>query len=338
MINSGLFYLIDTILLFLGILLYLRLAEKYRIEDKPNERSSHVLPTVRGGGILFVLAMVILAFQQEFNQPYFLIGFFAVSTISFLDDIKEVSKRWRLGIQILSILLLIYQITQGNLIWWQWPVILIFIMSLINFYNFMDGINGITALYSLVLFGTYLYLNQTGVMLVPEELIIVPIIAIIIFSFLNVRTKARCFAGDVGSVSLAFLGIYLLFWLSWQEQNYLYIWLVGVYGVDAVLTIFQRLIMGQNILQGHRLHLYQLLANEGGLPHVLVSVLFALLQILLNIFLLTYIIPGQFDPVIVNIVMSIFFVSIYVPVKYSYSKLLNRKANNTDSDRQAVSV
>ena len=322
MIDSGSFYIISTILLFSGILLYLKLAEKYRIIDKPNERSSHVLPTVRGGGILFVLAIIILAFQQGFNQPYFLIGFFAISAVSFIDDIKEVSKCWRLSIQILSILLLIYQITQGDLIWWQWAVLLILIISLINFYNFMDGINGITALYSLVLFGTYLYLHQTGVLLVQEELIIVPIIAIIIFSFFNVRTKARCFAGDVGSVSLAFLGIYLLFWLSWQEQNYLYIWLVGVYGIDAVLTIFQRLIMGQNIFQGHRLHLYQLLANEGGLPHVLVSVLFAFLQILLNIFILTYVIPGQYNPIIVNIVMSIFFVSLYVPVKYSYAKLV----------------
>jgi UDP-N-acetylmuramyl pentapeptide phosphotransferase/UDP-N-acetylglucosamine-1-phosphate transferase len=331
MINAQLLYLFSAIIFIVSLLVYFRLAEKYRIIDKPNLRSSHIQPTIRGGGIVFVIAICIFAFQNEFDLPFFLFGFFAISAVSFLDDIKEVPKRWRLGVQLLSVFLLIYQITQGDLMWWQWGVFLFLTMSMINFYNFMDGINGITALYSLVLFVTFLYLYKTGVLLVQEELIVLPIIAIIIFGFFNARTKARCFAGDVGSISMAFLGAYMLTWLSWHEQNYLYLWLVGIYGVDTVLTIFQRIMMGQNILKGHRLHLYQLLANEINIPHVWVSVLFAMLQILLNIFLLAYVIPHNLNSNLTNVLMIVFFVIVYAAVKYSLVKIIE---SNAKKDRK----
>lgn len=324
MIEPLFMYTLAAILFALGLVWYFKIAEKFQIIDKPNERSSHFNPTVRGGGIVFVVAILLAVVQEGLEAPLFLIGFFAIALISFLDDIKEVRKRWRLGIQIISVVLLIFQITQGELEWWQWGLFLVLAMSSINFYNFMDGINGITAFYSLVLFGTFLYLHQTGELLVAEGLIILPLIAILIFSFFNARKKARCFAGDVGSVSLAFIVVYLVGLLCWQQQSFMYIWFLGIYGVDAVLTIFQRIILGQNILQGHRLHLYQLMANEGAIPHVRVSLIYALLQAVLNIFIIAYLIPHQFDPVVVNIVMGVFFVSIYTPVKYGFDKKVER--------------
>jgi UDP-N-acetylmuramyl pentapeptide phosphotransferase/UDP-N-acetylglucosamine-1-phosphate transferase len=324
MIEPLYLYIASTLVYVLGMFYYFRMAGKYRIIDRPNERSSHLSPTVRGGGIVFVLAILIFTLQTGAEAPFFLLGFFAVSAVSFTDDIRQVAKRWRLGIQLISTLLLIYEVTQGGVEWWQWGVFLILSMSMINFYNFMDGINGITAFYSLVLLGTLFFLNQEGVLLVRQELIVLPAIAIVVFSFFNARKRARCFAGDVGSVSLAFLAVYLLVLLCWQQQSYLYIWLVGIYGVDAVLTIIQRLFLGHNILQGHRLHLYQLMANEGKIPHVSVSLFYALIQLLLNIFLLAYVIPGQFDPVVVNALLALFFVSVYVPVKYGFGKIANR--------------
>lgn len=308
----------------LGMLWYFKIANRYHIIDKPNGRSSHVKPTVRGGGIIFVFAMLLVAFQHGFDFPFFITGFFAISIISFLDDIKEMSKRWRLGIQLISVSLLIYQITQGDLEWWQWAVFLVMAMSSVNFYNFMDGINGITAFYSLVFLGSCLYLHQVGELIVAEELIILPILAVLVFSFFNARKNARCFAGDVGSVSIAFVVVYLVGLLCWQQQDFIYVWLLGVYGVDTVLTIIQRIILGQNILQGHRLHLYQLMANEGSMPHVRVSAIYAIIQTVLNVFILGFLVPGQFDPVLVNIALALFSISVYAPIKYGFGKKVER--------------
>lgn len=328
-------YSLAPILFALGLVWYFKIAKTFQIIDKPNERSSHFKPTVRGGGIIFILAVLLTVVLEGFDQYLFLIGFFAIAFISFLDDIKEMSKRWRLGVQIIAVLLLIFQITQGELEWWQWGLFLLLAMSSINFYNFMDGINGITAFYSIVLFGTFLYLHQTGELLVAEGLIILPLIAILIFSFFNARKKARCFAGDVGSVSLAFIVVYLVGLLCWQHQSFIYIWFLGIYGVDTVLTIVQRIILGENILQGHRLHLYQLMANEGAMPHVRVSVIYAVVQVVLNIFIIGYLIPNQFDPVAVNIAMAVFFISIYTPIKYGFGKKVERGLKK-HSEQQSV--
>lgn len=326
MIEPYLLYMLGTLLFILGMIGYFKIASRYHIIDRPNERSSHVKPTVRGGGIIFVLAMLLVALQNGFDLPFFITGFFAISIISFMDDIKEMSKRWRLGIQLMSLTLLIYQITQGELEWWQWAVFLVLAMSSVNFYNFMDGINGITAFYSIVFLGSCLYLQQTGELVVEQELIVLPMLSVLVFSFFNARKKARCFAGDVGSVSMAFIVVYLVGLLCWQHQSFTYIWLLGIYGVDAVLTIVQRMMLGQNILQGHRLHLYQLMANEGAIPHVRVSAIYAIIQAVLNVFILGYIMPHEFDPVLLNIVMAVFFISIYIPVKFGFGKKLERSA------------
>lgn len=324
MIESLLLYIVAPVLFALGMIMYFRMAEKYRIIDKPNERSSHFNPTVRGGGIVFVGAILLYIIQNGFDQPFFLMGFFGIAAISFRDDIREISKRWRLGVQLVAALLLIFEITQGQLEWWEWGIFLVLVMSSINFYNFMDGVNGITAFYSLVFLGTILYLQQTDILVAPEELIVLPIISVLVFSFFNAKKKARCFAGDVGSVSVAFIVVYLVGLLCWQQQDFMYIWLLGIYGVDAVLTIIQRIILGQNILQGHRLHLYQLMANEGAIPHVRVSMIYAGAQAILNVFILTYIVPSQFDPVLVHIIMALFFICIYTPIKYGFGKKVER--------------
>lgn len=303
-----------------GLLLYFKLAEKYKIIDKPNERSSHLSPTIRGGGIIFVLAIFLFALESEFNYWPFLLGFLALSIVSFMDDIRQMPKRLRLSVQLIAVVMLVFQITGGDITWWQWGVFTLLFVSTINFYNFMDGINGITVFYSLVMFGSLLYLQQTNVLEVEEGVIILPILALLVFSFFNARKRARCFAGDVGSISLAFIVVFLLGLLCWQQQSLMYIWLLGIYGVDAILTIVQRIFLRQNILQGHRLHLYQLMANEGGLPHVLVSSIYALSQALLNVILIIVIIPGDFNLLWINLAMGLFLVSVYVPIKYAFRK------------------
>lgn len=313
-------YLVQATLLLLGVLVYFGIAEKLNIIDKPNKRSSHINPTIKGGGIIFVLAVLFFAFSESFDQPYFLVGFLIISLVSFLDDIREMPKRWRLGIHLLASLLLVLEVSHGEVGWWQWVVFSIIAISMINIYNFMDGVNAMTSFYSLVILGALFYLQQKGSLLIPKELIVLPIIAIVIFSVFNVRKRARCFAGDVGSVSLAFLITYLIGLLCWQQQDFTYIWLLGLYGVDGILTIIQRLLLGENILKGHRLHLYQLMANEGGISHLKVSALYAILQIVLNVLIIGYIVPGEFNPLLIHFLLALIGVSIYILVKIGFIK------------------
>src|SRR5205823_1126030 len=133
--------------------------------------------------------------------------------------------------------------------------------GIINMYNFMDGINGITGAYTLVVLGGLQYVNLNIQPFIKADLIWLPMLASLVFLFFNFRKRAKCFAGDVGSVAVAFWIVFLLFKLIMVSNNWIYILFLSVYGVDAVLTIMHRLMLKQNIFQAHRLHFYQILAN-----------------------------------------------------------------------------
>jgi UDP-N-acetylmuramyl pentapeptide phosphotransferase/UDP-N-acetylglucosamine-1-phosphate transferase len=160
---------------------------------------------------------------------------------------------------------------------------MVLIIGTINAYNFMDGINGITAIYSLVSVGTALVMLKLGYKLVLGESIWLALGAsLLAFSFYNVRKKARCFMGDVGAVSVAFILSYWIYGLVIDYNNLIYILFLGVYGLDSVATILLRLYRKENIFEAHRSHLYQLLANEKGWSHVKVSSFYASTQAVLN--------------------------------------------------------
>ncbi len=142
----------------------------------------------------------------------------------------------------------------------------------------MDGINGITGVYSLVVLAGLQYVNIYKVVFVQADMIWLPILACNVFLFFNFRKKAKCFAGDVGSVTIAFWIIMLLVKLISITHNWSYILFLVVYGVDSVLTIAHRLILRQNIFKAHRCHFYQILANEQKLAHVWVAAGYALIQ------------------------------------------------------------
>jgi UDP-N-acetylmuramyl pentapeptide phosphotransferase/UDP-N-acetylglucosamine-1-phosphate transferase len=166
---------------------------------------------------------------------------------------------------------------------WQSLLALILIIGVINAYNFMDGINGITALYSLVAVITALIMLDLDYQLViGSEIWWALGSALAVFSFYNVRKRARCFSGDVGAVSVAFILSYWIYGLVIANDNLIYILFLGVYGLDSVATIALRLYRKENILEAHRSHLYQLLANEKGWSHVKVSSIYALTQAVLN--------------------------------------------------------
>lgn len=275
------YYLIVTLLLIVAEIVYFWIADKYNIIDKPNERSSHSRITLRGGGVIFYLGMVAYWLTNGFAYPWFMLGLTGVAVVSFVDDVRMVSQKTRLAIQFGAMLSMFIEWGMLGLPLWWMIVALIFCTGILNAYNFMDGINGITGGYSLVVLSGLAYVNANVVSFVDERLILVMIIASTVFCLFNFRTKARCFAGDVGSVSMAFVILFLLGRLIIVTHDFSYLVFLAVYGVDSVLTIIHRLMLHENISEPHRKHMYQLLANELRIPHVVVSLGYMVVQALI---------------------------------------------------------
>lgn len=275
------YYLIVLVLLFLAELFYFKVADKYNIIDKPNERSSHTRITLRGGGVIFYFGALVYFLTSGFEYPWFMLALTFVAIISFIDDIRSTSQKLRLVFHFSAMALMFYQWGLFSLSWWWIIIALIICIGIINAYNFMDGINGITGGYSLVVLLSLAYINEEVTPFVEQDLIYTVIMSVLVFCFFNFRKKARCFAGDVGSVSIAFILLFLLGKLIIQTGDFSWIILLSVYGVDSVLTIFHRLMLHENIGLPHRKHLYQLMANELRIPHVAVSVIYMVLQFLI---------------------------------------------------------
>lgn len=271
-------YLLVLTFLIITILSYFRIANHFNIIDKPNERSSHSKVTLRGGGIIFYFGAIVASIIFGFNYPYFLIGLTLISIISFIDDVKGVSSNLRLLIHFISMLLMFYDCGLYSLPWPYLILSLILATGIINAYNFMDGINGITGGYSFVVLGSLLYINNYLISFISNDFLVSIILAVLVFNFFNFRKKAKCFAGDVGSVSIAFIIVFMLTRLIIATNDLSYIILLVVYGVDSVCTIIHRLILKENIFQAHRKHLYQIMSNELKIPHIIVSSLYMIAQ------------------------------------------------------------
>lgn len=273
-------YIILVILLMIIMLLYFRVADRYNIIDKPNHRSSHATITLRGGGIIFPVSMLIACIMGEASIA-FTVAVVLVGVVSFIDDIKPLHQLPRVASHLIAIALVLFDLNllQGTALFWL-PVLVILAIGWINAFNFMDGINGITALYALVAIASFAWLYQNQASL---DVLITMGLACVVFGIFNVRKKAKTFAGDVGSVSMALFLAYFMIKLIAETGQIGYLLFFGVYGVDAVITILYRLKNKENIFQPHRSHLYQYLANEIKWPHVYVSLLYAVLQLIINV-------------------------------------------------------
>ncbi|GAA4175595.1 hypothetical protein GCM10022218_21550 [Sphingobacterium ginsenosidimutans] len=170
-----------------------------------------------------------------------------------------------------------YQLDLFDMPWYYLLIGFIFVVGVINAYNFMDGINGITACYSLTVGGLLMLVNQE-LHYIQQDLLAYTLLAILVFAFFNFRTKAKCFAGDVGSVSIAYILLFALGSLILSTGNLIYILFLAVYGVDAVWTIVRRLALKENIFEAHRSHLYQYLGNEARVNKLLVSFIYGAIQ------------------------------------------------------------
>ena len=268
--------------LLLAELLYFRIADKCNIIDKPNERSSHKQVVLRGGGIIFLIGVWIWSAFFGFQYPWFLIGVTLVALVSFIDDIRSLPDSVRLVAQFAAMFLMFYQF--GILNWQSWWIILLALVVCVgisNAYNFMDGINGITGGYSIAVLLPLIYLNHK-MSFIDADFLWVTLLSLLVFCFFNFRKRAKCFAGDVGSLSIAFIIVFALGKLILQTGDFTYIVFLALYGVDSVLTICHRILLHENLGKAHRKHAYQLMANELKIPHVVVSSFYMMLQLLVS--------------------------------------------------------
>ncbi len=276
-------YFILAAVLFGLELFYFAIAERYRIVDKPNERSSHKHPTIRGGGIIFIFALILFSILHGGALPFLMIALLLSGGVSFIDDIRSLPNRTRFFAHLISALLLLYQAGMFALPLGWIVVVTVLIIGVINAYNFMDGINGITGFYSFAII-LPLYLSESDDLL--KELQLYIMIGLLVFLFFNARKRARSFAGDVGSVSMAVIVLFLLLSRIYRESNINYAGFLLLYGADTVLTIIQRLYLRENIFKAHRRHLFQLYCNEFKKPHLLVSAAYGLIQLGINFLIL----------------------------------------------------
>ncbi|MCS2958527.1 glycosyltransferase family 4 protein [Bacteroides salyersiae] len=277
------YYIIILVLLFLAELFYFRIADKCNIIDKPNERSSHTRITLRGGGIIFYFGVLAYFLTSHFEYPWFMLALTLITFISFVDDIRSTSQVLRLVFHFSAMALMFYQWGLFSLPWWTLFVALIVCTGIINAYNFMDGINGITGGYSLVVLVALAYINEAVVPFVEQGFILTVLCSVVVFNFFNFRKRAKCFAGDVGSVCIAFVLLFFIGKLVIRTEDFSWIILLAVYGVDSVLTIIHRLMLHENIGLPHRKHLYQIMANELKIPHMVVSSVYMLVRALVII-------------------------------------------------------
>ena len=278
-------YIIIFILLLIAELLYFRIADKFNIIDKPNERSSHSTIVLRGGGIIFLIGIWIWSAFFGFQYPWFLAGLTLVAGISFVDDIHSLPDSVRLIAQFAAAAMAFYQL--GILHWSMWWIILLALIVYVgatNVINFMDGINGITAGYSLAVLIPLALVNINGVF-VEQSLIISTILASLVFCIFNFRPKgkAKCFAGDVGSIGIAFIILFLLGNVMIETTDITWLIFLLVYGVDGCLTIVHRIMLHENLGEAHRKHAYQIMANELKVGHVKVSLLYTVMQLVISL-------------------------------------------------------
>ena len=279
-----------------GAWLIAGIAFREHLLDTPNERSSHSVPTPRGGGV-GILAAFIMAGLTLRIPTTFLFAAILISAVSFYGDYIRISVKFRLVFQVISAALLLFPLlprlsTQYALSFGVFPipfllilvVIFLFLIGTANFYNFMDGINGIAGLSGAIGFGLLgIYtLNRPNPDPFQMPLSLLSLcIALACVGYLPFNLpRARVFMGDVGSVLLGFVFAGLVVTLA---RNYLemvcFAAMLFPFYADELTTMVVRLRSGENLTRSHRRHLYQLLVNELGIVHWKISATYAVAQL-----------------------------------------------------------
>lgn len=334
-------YLIVAVILLVTELLYFRVARHFGILDMPSVRSSHQSNVLRGGGIIVPLAMFLWATLLELmdanvvvisHWPFFT-GLLLIAITGFIDDVRSLPATLRLILMFIAVGLMLGQVMMENGgievdHWFNWVILsllgLIVFVGAVNIINFMDGINGITALYSLaVLIPLLIQNNRVDVPFTANSYLWVAALAVLVFGLFNIRPKGKaiCFGGDVGSLSIGFVLLFALFRLIRQTGDVTWLVLMVVYCVDGGLTIVHRLMLHENIIEAHRKHAYQLMANELKMSHVTVSLIYMGLQLAVSLGFI-YLCPNTVLAHWIYFIAAAFiFVIAYVLFKMKYYHL-----------------
>lgn len=286
---------------------YLMLSKKLGIVDRPHHQSSHTGVVIRGGGILFYIAYLLWYVLFGHQYPMIFAGLTIMAVTSFADDVHSISPKVRLVLQFVAMMVMLYETHVFNLPLRAMLLLSVACVGAVNIYNFMDGINGMTGGYSLVVCSALLYINRERVKFIDEGLLIYILLAIIIFCFFNFRKHAKCFAGDVGSLSIGFILIFLILKLIFKTAHMHWMALVVVYMVDGGLTILHRILLRENILKPHKKHAYQIMANELSMPHLVVSGIYMALQTVCCIAFIVY--PSNWTLIAEGLLLSVAYLA-----------------------------
>lgn len=324
-------YIIIAAVLVALELCYFKIADKFNIIDRPNERSSHSTIVLRGGGVIFPLSMLVwICLQSVYGEwgmvlDYlpFLIGLVIIAGISFIDDIHSLPDSVRLIAQFVAMGLMFWNL--GIMHWEMWWIVLIALIVFVgatNIINFMDGINGITAGYALSVLVPLLLANRNGGF-IDESFLVIAVLGVLVFSYFNFRPrgKAKCFAGDVGSVGIAFIMLFVIGKLILATNDITWLTFLIVYGVDGCCTILHRIMLHENLGEAHRKHAYQLMANELGMSHVTVSLIYMVMQLAISLIMI-YLVPNTvLAHWIYLIVVALLLIAAYVLFMKKYYHL-----------------
>jgi UDP-N-acetylmuramyl pentapeptide phosphotransferase/UDP-N-acetylglucosamine-1-phosphate transferase len=309
-----------------------RIDENFKLYDHPVGRSSHSKQTITGFGLFVLFGLMIYCIAFPFTlKSFFIIGLLMVCTISYIDDLVFVKHFVRLIFQVFALTLLAIELPFDYVSAEKLPIVIacvIFGIGVLNAFNFMDGINGMLGLNSLVILLSFWWLNNHSVDLegntiefADPNFIYTMICGVITFMFFNFRGKAKVFAGDAGSIGLAFVIFYLMLSLIFKTGNYAYLLLFAVMGMDAGLTVIYKLILRENIFVPHRDFLFKKLVHVGKEKHLKISAIYAGVQAIISAIII--ILPLQRK---LSAQLSILFIgavvlcATYISVRNKYTK------------------
>ena len=251
--------------------------------DLPNKRGSHSVPTPRGGGVAIAITFLLLVplFSIKgglsFSMTWAMLGGgICIVLIGFLDDHKHVAVGLRLSAHFVGAIWALYWLggfpsltvfgVVLNLGWVGDLLAVVFLVWLLNLYNFMDGIDGIASIEAITIcMGSsllYLLQNKPQAFWLPPLLLAFAAMGFLYWNF----PRAKIFMGDAGSGFIGFiLGLFSI-QAAWESTRMFWVWviLLGVFIVDATLTLFQRIIKGEEFYTAHRKHAYQVAALQYG--------------------------------------------------------------------------
>lgn len=253
-----------------------------RLLDLPNERSSHRLPTPRGGGLAVVLVALVasvLVFLVRSGSAQEALPLVAapllalpLAVVGFLDDRYGLPSSWRYGVQLATAVVVILVSPLVSLSIGQIPLLFLFLFllisvtAIINFTNFMDGLDGLVAgCMAVAMTAAAIQLSAPW----PIWALVGSLLGFLLWNW----SPAKVFMGDVGSTYLgAIFAVLVLQASTWSEALALVLVATPLLG-DACLCVLRRLIAGQRVFQAHRLHLFQRL-HQAGWPHAGVSIMY----------------------------------------------------------------